>query len=327
MPNPPDLSSPAVVAAILRRRSLRPKHRWGQNFLVDEELLTKVAEGGSLSPEDGVLEIGPGLGALTQALAARVRQVLAVEIDPELYAALTQETLKGTPNVEVRNLDFLQTKLDELVPEVLGPGRHPVVANIPYSITSLVVIRLLEHRHLFDRIVLMVQKEVADRLVGQPGTKDYGSLTLFVHLYSDACRVAQVPRTAFLPVPDVDSTIVRLDVLSEPRFPDLDIEHYLAIVHSAFRQRRKNLANALTGPPLSWTREQALATLAAAGLDPIRRGETLSPDEFAHLTRLAPPCNAPAGHKETRREREGKKSREWTPMDANLEEGEGFGRD
>jgi len=327
MPQTPNLSSPAVVAKILRRRDLRPKNRWGQNFLVDEDLLNKVVEGGDLGPEDGVLEIGPGLGALTQALAARARQVLAVEIDPELYATLTQETLVGIPNVQVLLQDFLQADLERIVPEILGPGRHPVVANIPYSITSPVVIRLLEHQHLFDRIVLMVQKEVADRLIGEPGTKDYGSLTLFVHLHADASRVAQVPRTAFLPVPDVDSAIVRLDVLSEPRFPDLDTEHYLAVVHSAFRQRRKNLANALTGPPLSWTREQALSVLAATGIDPNRRGETLTPDEFAHLTRHAPPVNPPIKIKDTRRERDERRGREATQIAANSEDGEGFGQD
>jgi 16S rRNA (adenine1518-N6/adenine1519-N6)-dimethyltransferase len=325
MPDTPNLSSPAVVSGILRRRDLRPKNRWGQNFLVDGNLLNKVVEGGELSPGDGVLEIGPGLGALTQALAARARQVLAVEIDPDLYATLTQETLVGIPNVAVVHRDFLQADLEHLVPEVLGPGRHPVVANIPYSITSPVVIRLLEHQHLFDRIVLMVQKEVADRLTGAPGTKDYGSLTLFVHLHADTRRVAKVPRTAFLPVPDVDSAIIRLDVLSEPRFPDLDTEHYLAVVHSAFRQRRKNLANALTGPPLSWTREQALTALAAADIDPNRRGETLTPEEFAQLTRLAPPCNSPQSHKDSKRSR---KVRDWTQVDANPEEaGENFGQD
>jgi 16S rRNA (adenine1518-N6/adenine1519-N6)-dimethyltransferase len=187
-----------------------------------------------------------------------------------------------------------------------------------------VVIRLLEHRHLFSRIVLMVQKEVADRLAAPPDTKDYGSLTLFVHLYADARRVAKVPRTAFLPAPDVDSAIVRLDVLSGPRFPDLDTEHYLAVVHAAFRQRRKNLANALTGPPLNWTREQSLAALAAAGIDPMRRGETLTPEEFAHLTRHAAPCNSPQSHKDTKKGRAGRKS---APIDSDLEEAEGAGED
>lgn len=324
MPDPLNLSSPATVSGLLQRRGLRPKHRWGQNFLVDANLLNKVVEGGELSPEEGVLEIGPGLGALTQALARRVRQVLAVEIDPELYATLTQETLRGVSNVRVLHQDFLQADLERIVPEHLGPGRHPVVANIPYSITSPVVIRLLEHRHLFSRIVLMVQKEVADRLAAPPDTKDYGSLTLFVHLYADARRVAKVPRSAFLPAPDVDSAIVRLDVLSEPRFPDLDTEHYLAVVHSAFRQRRKNLANALTGPPLNWTREQSLAALAAAGLDPMRRGETLTPDEFAHLTRHAPPCNSPQSHKDPKKGRAGRKSAQ---IDPDLEEAEGAGQD
>ncbi|MCC2672458.1 MAG: dimethyladenosine transferase [Armatimonadetes bacterium] len=287
MRSPQNLTSPATVADLLKRRSLQPKSRWGQNFLVDANLLNKVVEGGELQPDEAVLEIGPGLGALTRALAAQVRQVLAMEIDPGLYEALIKETIRGVPNIRVLLQDFLQADLEQLVPEHLGPGRHPVIANIPYSITSLVVVRLLEHRHLFDRIVLMVQKEVADRLVAAPDTSDYGSLTLFVHLHANARRVAKVPRTAFLPAPDVDSSIVRLDILTEPRFPDLNSEDYLAVVHAAFRQRRKNLANALTGPPLSWDRDQARAVLAATGIDPMRRGETLTPDEFANLTRQA----------------------------------------
>ncbi|MGV3720657.1 MAG: 16S rRNA (adenine(1518)-N(6)/adenine(1519)-N(6))-dimethyltransferase RsmA [Actinomycetota bacterium] len=292
------MTSLNVVAEILRRRGLQPKNRWGQNFLVDANLLQKVVDGAELQPEEGVLEVGPGLGALTRALSPRVRQVLAVEIDPGLYAALKEETLRGLSNVRVLHEDFLKCDLERWVPEVLGPGRHPVAANIPYSITSPVVVKLLEHQQLFSRIVLMVQKEVADRLCAAPNTKDYGSLTLFVHQYADARRVANVPRTAFLPAPDVDSAIVRLDVLEGPRYPGIAPEEYLPIVHSAFRQRRKNLGNALTGPPLSWERDRARSVLAAAGIDPMRRGETLSPDEFAELARRAanqpgkPPMNA-----------------------------------
>jgi 16S rRNA (adenine1518-N6/adenine1519-N6)-dimethyltransferase len=281
-----NLASPAFVAALLRRRGIRPRRRWGQNFLIDANLLRKVADAAELRPEDGVLEIGPGLGALTRELASRARRVLAVEIDPFLYAALTEETLADVPNARVLHADFLEVDLEALVPAELGPGRHPVAANIPYSITSPVVVRLLEHARLFDRIVLMVQREVADRLTAAPGTSDYGSLTLFVHLQADARRVAPVPRTAFLPAPDVESAIVRLDVREAPRYPDLAPERYLAVVHAAFRQRRKNLANALTGPPLEWAREQARAALEAAGIDPSRRGETLTPDEFAALARV-----------------------------------------
>ncbi|HTE20535.1 MAG TPA: 16S rRNA (adenine(1518)-N(6)/adenine(1519)-N(6))-dimethyltransferase RsmA [Armatimonadota bacterium] len=283
MPEPLNLTSPAVVSEILQRRGLRPNRRWGQNFLVDGNLLAKVVDAGDLQPEEAVLEIGPGLGALTRALAGRVRQVVSVEIDPALFATLTEETAADLPNVRILAGDFLQVDLQATVPEHLGPGRHPVVANIPYSITSPIVVRLLEHRSLFDRLVLLVQREVADRLTAAPNTSDYGSLTLFVNLYATARRVALVPRRAFLPAPEVDSAIVRMDVLSEPRYPHVPPERYLAVVHAAFQQRRKNLANALTGPALGWTREQARGALGAAGIDPGRRGETLSPDEFAVL--------------------------------------------
>jgi 16S rRNA (adenine1518-N6/adenine1519-N6)-dimethyltransferase len=280
---PLNLTAPSVVADLLRRRGLSPNKRRGQNFLIDANVLARVADAAELRPEEGVLEIGPGLGALTLALAERAGKVLAVEVDSGLYRALTDETLTGVDNVRVLHADFLDLNLSEVVPSELGSGRHPVVANIPYSITSPLVVRLLEARELFDRIVLMVQKEVADRLLAAPGTSDYGSLTLFLHLFADARRVAAVPRRAFLPAPDVDSAIVRLDVLVEPRFAEIAPERYLAVVHSAFRQRRKNLANALTGPPLSWSREEARAALHAAGIDPMRRGETLSPQEFAAL--------------------------------------------
>lgn len=283
-----NLASPADVAALLRRRGLRPNRRRGQNFLVDANVLARVADAADLRPEDGVLEIGPGLGGLTRALAARAGRVLAVEVDTGLYAALTEETVADLPHVRVLLADFLELDLPACVPEHLGPGRHPVAANIPYSITSPVIVRLLEHGALFDRIVLLVQKEVADRLAARPATSEYGSLTLFVHLHAAVRRVAVVSRHVFLPAPEVDSAIVRLDVREAPLYPDVPPERYLRVVHSAFRQRRKNLANALTGPPLSCTREEARGILDKAGIDPARRGETLNPDEFAALARLVP---------------------------------------
>ena len=294
----PNLSSPAYVSSLLRRRGLRPNRRWGQNFLIDGNLLAKVADGAEIQPDQGVLEIGPGLGALTRARAARAGQALAVEIDPGLYSTLTEETVADLGNVRVLHADFLSLDLAAVVNEYLGPGRHPVAANIPYSITSPVVVRLLEHQRLFSRIVLMVQKEVADRLVAAPDTSDYGSLTLFVNLYAFVVRVAPVSRHAFQPAPDVDSAIVRIDVLEEPRYPEP--ERYLAVVHAAFQQRRKNLVNALTGPALGWTREQARAALQAAGSDPSRRGETLTPADFARLAEHSPARFDPPRRQERR---------------------------
>ena len=193
--------------------------------------------------------------------------------------------MRDLENVRVLLADFLELDLPTVIPDELGPGRHPVVANIPYSVTSPVVVRLLEHRELFSRVVLMVQKEVADRLTGQPGTSEYGSLTLFTHLFADARRVAFVSRRAFLPAPDVDSAVIRLDVLEQPRFPAISPERYLAVVHAAFQQRRKSLSNSLTGPALGWSREEAREKLAAAGIDGVRRGETLTPEEFEALAR------------------------------------------
>lgn len=285
---PMNLASPADVSDILRRHRLRPRHRFGQNFLIDANLLAKVVEAAELQPTDGVLEIGPGLGVLTEALAAVARQVTAVEIDRDLYAVLSEETLRYVPNARVVLSDFLDVDLEQSVPEWLGPGRHAVVANIPYSITTPVLVRVLRHYPLFHRAVLMVQKEVADRLIAAPGSEHYGSLTVFVHHYADARRVAHVPRRAFLPAPKVDSAIIRLDIRPEPRFPDIPTERYEAVVQASFQQRRKTLLNSLTGPKLGWSREQALAALAGANIDPVRRGETLTPDEFAAVARIGP---------------------------------------
>lgn len=288
--------SPASVREILRRRGIRPNRRRGQNFLVDANLMAKVVQAAELRPEEGVLEIGPGLGGLTRALAEQARRVLAVEVDQGLYQALAEETAADLPNLQLLHADFLEVDLDRLVPEALGPGRHPVVANIPYSITSPVLVRLLEHRRLFDRIVLMVQKEVADRMSAAPGTPEYGSLTLFVHLFADIRRAAHVSRHAFVPSPDVDSAIIRLDVLAAPRYPDVDPDRYTPIVRAAFQQRRKTLLNALSSAALGWSRAQAQSLLEACAIDPVRRGETLTPDEFACLARAAPPLE----HKDTK---------------------------
>ncbi len=274
---------------ILRRRDLRPHARFGQNFLVDANILRRVVEAGEIGPDDSVVEIGPGLGTLTLALAERARRVLAYEIDSGLVGVLREETLRGIPNVDLREADFMRVQLDQELPEALGPGRHLLIANMPYSITSPVIVRALEHRSLFRRIVLMMQEEVADRITADPDTRAYGSLTLFVHLYAVARKLAKVSRNVFTPVPKVDSAIVRLDIREQPAFPGVDEGRFLAVVQSCFQQRRKNLANALVSARTGWNREQALSVLEATGIDQRRRGETLTPADFARLAGAWPP--------------------------------------
>jgi 16S rRNA (adenine1518-N6/adenine1519-N6)-dimethyltransferase len=281
-----NLASPAVVRDLLRRYAVRPSKRRGQNFLIDRNALERVVAAGELKAGDGVLEIGPGLGALTREIAARCRRVVAVEIDRRLADALERETLSGCDNVEVVRADFLALDLRRLLDERLGAGRHKVLANIPYAITSPVIARLLEHRERLEGIVLMVQREVAARLAAPPGSEHYGSLTLLAAFYTQVELIGNVSRRCFVPAPEVDSAIVRLRILAQSRAPDVDPACFFAIVHASFQQRRKNLLNSLSGSPnLGWSRERVAEVLARAGIDPARRGETLSVEEFAALAR------------------------------------------
>jgi 16S rRNA (adenine1518-N6/adenine1519-N6)-dimethyltransferase len=278
-----NLCSPADVGALLRRHGLRPKKRLGQNFLVDRNTLEKIVGAAELSPEDEVLEIGPGLGALTRALAERTGRVAAVEVDAGLLPVL-QETLDGLANVEVVHADFLDLDLPAFLSERFGDRRVKVVANIPYYITSPILERLLAVASRIERILLLVQKEVAARLAARPGTPEYGSLTLFARYHAEVEIVGRVSRHVFLPPPGVDSAILRLRVRDSPAVRVSHPGLLFEIIHAAFQQRRKTLLNALTGSPtLHLAKEDAEAALNAAGIDPRRRGETLSLEEFAAL--------------------------------------------
>jgi 16S rRNA (adenine1518-N6/adenine1519-N6)-dimethyltransferase len=278
-----NLSSTADVSGLLRRHGLRPKKRLGQNFLVDRNTLEKIAGAAELIPTDAVLEIGPGLGALTRALAERARRVVAVEVDADLLPVL-QETLAGLGNVQVVHADFLQLPLADFLAERFGESPLKVVANIPYYITSPILERLLETPSSIERILLLVQKEVADRLTAQPGSPEYGSLTLFARYHAEVEIVGRVSRHVFLPPPNVDSAILRLRIRAEPPVRAARPEQLFDVIHAAFQQRRKTLLNALAGfGALDVDKADAEAALRAAGIDPQRRGETLSLEEFARL--------------------------------------------
>jgi 16S rRNA (adenine1518-N6/adenine1519-N6)-dimethyltransferase len=280
---PINLSSPADVAALLRRQGLRPKKRLGQNFLVDRNTLEKIADAAELTPGDRVLEIGPGLGALTRALAERADRVVAVEVDADLLPIL-RETLGDLPNVRIVHADFLALPLDAFLPEHVGDRGVKVVANIPYYITSPILERLLAASARIERILLLVQKEVADRLTARPGTADYSSLTLFARYHAEVEVAGRVSRNVFYPPPAVDSAILRLRPRPEPAVRAADPGRLFDVIHAAFQQRRKTLLNALTGfSALRLARPDAEAALRAAGIEPQRRGETLSLEEFARL--------------------------------------------
>lgn len=271
---------PLDARALLRRHNVRPKKRLGQNFLVDDIALGKVAAAAELQPDDTVLEIGPGLGSLTRHLAEAAQRVIAVEVDGTLLPALA-ETLRPYDNVEVIQADILRLNLANVAG--LSPG-YCVVANIPYYITSAIVRHLVEAPLAPSRIVLTVQHEVAERMVAQPD--DMNLLAVSVQFYTVPRIVARLPAGAFFPRPGVDSAIVRLDVRAQPAVPAADITAFFRVVKAGFSQRRKQLRNALAGG-LRLSSTQVDALLAQAGIDPQRRAETLSLPEWSALAAAA----------------------------------------
>lgn len=287
----PDLSSVRSLKELLAARGLRPRQRLGQNFLVDRKALARIVAAVDPQPEDVVLEIGPGPGVLTRALSRHAARVLAVELDEQMVALLGQ-TLADRPNVQVVHADAMKVDLAVLLGAHLPPGRRgKAAANLPYYITSPLLFRLLEESLPLSRIVVLVQREVADRMVAPPGGKEYGALSVAVQYYTEPRLVARVPRGAFWPVPEVDSAVVAMEVRARPAVaapPAL----FFAAVKAAFGQRRKTLLNAVSAG-LNRPREQVEAALAAAGLDPGRRGETLTLAEFAALARALENSNSP----------------------------------
>lgn len=281
-----NLSSPSAVSALLRRHGLRPVKRHGQNFLVDANTLAKIADSGGIVPGDSVLEIGGGLGVLTTALAERVGEtgrVVTVELDRSLIPVLG-ETVGSITQVTVVNADALSLDLPVLVREHFAGASIRVVANIPYNITSPLIANLLTHKSLFSAIVLLVQREVAERLTGKPGTADWGAFSVFAQYHAEIEIVGFVPPTVFFPPPEVTSAIIRLTPRTSPPVEVADEALFFAVVRAAFGQRRKTLLNALSNDPaLGWTKDQAHAALTAAGIDPNRRGETLTLEDFARL--------------------------------------------
>jgi len=267
--------------------NIRPKKRFGQHFVVDSRIIQRIITAAGLESEDVVLEIGAGLGSLTFPLAERARRVYAVEIDPSLAKALREE--KGeNPKIEVIQADALKLDIPSLDPN----GREKkmkVVANLPYEISSPMVFRLLEERERFSFFVLMFQKEVARRIVARPGKKDYGPLSVWTQLYTEARIMFMVPPGAFFPPPKVDSAVVKFEILKNPRLPLTDPESLKRVVRSAFTYRRKTITNALKlGDFKNWPMEKILDGLKAARIDPGVRGETLSLVQFHDLSRQLP---------------------------------------
>ena len=276
----PVIADPKVTRHILSAFHLRASKRLGQNFLVDAGVVRAIVDAADLSPADTVLEIGPGIGTLTQGLAESGARIVAVELDKKLPAVLA-ETLKGYDNVTVVPGDIL--KLDILRILNLGAGeRFKVVANLPYYITTPILMALLEQHLPIERMVTMVQKEVAVRMTARPGSKDYGALSVAVQYHTDARIVMDVPPHAFMPAPEVTSAVIACRVREMPAVHPSDEKLFFRLVRAAFGQRRKTLLNALTGAGL--TKELCRAGLAAAGIAESLRGEQLSLADFARLS-------------------------------------------
>ncbi|MGO0121641.1 16S rRNA (adenine(1518)-N(6)/adenine(1519)-N(6))-dimethyltransferase RsmA [Desulfothermobacter acidiphilus] len=281
-----ELLSPTAVRALLARLGIRPRKRWGQHFLVCRGVLDKVIAAAELSPSDTVVEIGPGLGVLTSRLLERAGRVLAIELDP-LLAAWLRSQLGDHPRLTLVCADALQCDLESMVLAAGGTAPYKVVANLPYYLTSPLLVRLLTSSWSVGLMVLMVQKEVALRLLATPGTKEYGSLSVLVQYRAVPSLVALVSPRNFYPPPEVDSAVVRLQVRTRPPVEVGDEELFFRLVRAAFAQRRKTLLNALAAACPEWGKEGWRERLRAAGIDPGRRGETLSLEEFARLARVS----------------------------------------
>ena len=280
----PTLGNPTGTIEILRKYNFNFQKRYGQNFLIDSHILEKIIDAAGITKEDCVLEIGPGIGTMTQYLAESAGEVAAVEIDRALIPIL-KDTLSDYRNVTVINEDILKVDINSLVRERNQDRPIKVVANLPYYITTPIIMGLFESHVPLKSITVMVQKEVAQRMQVGPGTKDYGALSLAVQYYAKPQIVADVSPNCFIPRPQVGSAVIRLDRYEKPRIAVDDEEVLFAVIRAAFNQRRKTLANSLgNAGELEITRQQTSQALAALGLDPAVRGEALTLQEFADLT-------------------------------------------
>lgn len=278
------LSNPQRTIEVIKKYEFCFQKKFGQNFLIDGHVLDKIIAGAGVTKDDMVLEIGPGIGTMTQYLAEAAGKVVAVEIDRNLLPIL-QETLSDYDNVKVIHADVLSLDLEKLVQEENGGRPIKVVANLPYYITTPIIMALFEQHVPLANVTVMVQKEVAARMKSGPGSKDYGALSLAVQYYAEPYIVANVPCNCFMPRPNVDSAVIRLTRYEEPPVQVKDEKMLFTIIRASFNQRRKTLQNGLNNSSeLNFTKDQIAAAIAAAGFSPSVRGEALTLEQFARLT-------------------------------------------
>ena len=277
------LSDPKKTIEVIQKYQFAFQKRFGQNFLIDAHVLEKIVSAAGITKDDCVLEIGPGIGTMTQYLAESAGQVIAVEIDTNLLPILA-DTLKDYSNVKVINQDILKVDINELVKEYNNGRPIKVVANLPYYITTPIIMGLFESNVPIDNITVMVQKEVADRMQVGPGSKDYGALSLAVQYYASPYIVANVPPNCFIPRPNVGSAVIRLTRYQEPPVQVKDPKLMFKLIRASFNQRRKTLQNGLNNSPeISFSKEEITKAIESLGVSPSVRGEALSLEQFGQL--------------------------------------------
>ncbi|WP_019413349.1 16S rRNA (adenine(1518)-N(6)/adenine(1519)-N(6))-dimethyltransferase RsmA [Paenisporosarcina sp. TG20] len=286
-----DIATPKRTQEILKKYGFSLKKSLGQNFLIDPNILHNIVSHADLTKESAVIEIGPGIGALTEHLSRQAGQVVAFEIDHRLLEVL-EDTLSPYDNIEIILSDILKVNVADIMKEKLAEFKDVmVVANLPYYVTTPILIKLIMEKLPIRGMVVMMQKEVANRITAKPGTKEYGSLSIAIQYYMKAEIAMTVPRTVFIPPPNVDSAVLKLTLLESPPVAVLDEDFLFTVSRSSFAQRRKTIINNLQSqlPQGKEKKELILTALNEANIDPTRRGETLSIHEFGKLANLLLP--------------------------------------
>ena len=278
------LTSPKYLKELLNRHGFHFSKSLGQNFLIDENILQKIIKGADISPHDKVLEIGPGVGTLTSAIARQGAEVVAVELDRDLLPIL-EETLEEYSNTKVIHGDILKLDLDQLLQDNFQDVPFKVVANLPYYITTPIIMRFLEEELPYSSITVMIQKEVAQRMAAQPDSKEYGALSVAVQFYTEPRIIGKVPAGVFMPQPKVDSMIITLEKRSKPAVDVKSSALFFQVVKAVFAQRRKTLLNTLNDAEISdMSKPELSSMLSSLNINPQRRGETLSLEELALIS-------------------------------------------
>lgn len=282
------LYSPSYVKDLLSSHGFRFSKSLGQNFLIDGNIVRNIVKKAEITKEDYVLEIGPGIGTLTEELAINAKKVIAVEIDRKLLPILDQ-SLEQYDNIEIIHGDILDIDIDKLIEERFENKSVKVVANLPYYITTPIIGKLIEENLNIESIVVMVQKEVADRMASPAGSKQYGSLSVFIDFYTKAEIILKVPKTVFMPQPKIDSAIIKLNI--KKQLPDVDKDKFFQVVKASFSKRRKTILNCLSSYEFDLEKETIKQALDQANIAHIERAENLSTEDFIKISKCLPPLH------------------------------------